>query len=75
MDPYNHKERYLKWKQNAQHSGLRDLSTYNSNLILQYLDDMEHGINIAQGNVKGPRSYIRLNSLRDKIKKLISDSK
>jgi len=68
IDPYNHKERYLKWKQNAQHSELGGLSSYNSNLILQYLDDMENGINIAICNVKGPRSYIRLNSLRDKIK-------
>ncbi len=29
---------------------------------------MENGINVAIGNVKGPRSYIRLNSLRDKIR-------
>ncbi|MBU0894784.1 MAG: site-specific integrase [Nanoarchaeota archaeon] len=68
IDPYNHKERYIKWKQKAQHSGLANISSYNSDLILQYLDDMENGINIAICNVKGPRSYIRLNTLRDKLR-------
>ena len=29
---------------------------------------MENGINVAVGNVKGPRSYVRLNTLRDKLK-------
>jgi len=68
IDPYNHKERYIKWKQTAQHSGLPELSKYNSNLLLQYVEDMENGLNVANCNVKGPRSYIRLNSIRDKTR-------
>jgi len=68
IDPYKHKERYIKWKQKSQHSGLLNISLYNSGLILKYLEDMENGINVAVGNVKGPRSYVRLNTLRDKLK-------
>ncbi|MEK6918113.1 MAG: hypothetical protein AABW51_04150 [Nanoarchaeota archaeon] len=44
IDPYNHKERYFKWKEKTQHSGLSNISEYNSNLILKYLEDMEHGL-------------------------------
>lgn len=36
-------------------------------MILRYIDDMENGINISVKNVKGSRSYIRLNTLREKI--------
>ncbi len=67
IDPYKHKERYLKWKESVK-SGIPDISKYNSDLILKYLTDMEHGMNVAQGNIKGARSYIRLNTLRDKLK-------
>jgi hypothetical protein len=68
IDPYKHKERYIKWKQKTQHSGLPNISQYNSDLILQYLEDMENGLNVAQGSVKGGRSFIRLNTLRDKLR-------
>ncbi len=67
IDPYKHKEKYLKWKELVK-NGIPNISKYNSDLILQYLTDMEHGMNVAQGNVKGGRSYIRLNTLRDKLK-------
>ena len=66
IDPYKHKERYLKWKKDVE-NGIPDVSKANSNLILQYLYDMENGINISTKNVKGSRSYIRLNTLRDKL--------
>ena len=66
IDPYNHKERYLKWRTSA-NKGIPRLNKHNSDLILKYLDDMENGVNVAQGNVKGSRSYIRLNTLRENI--------
>lgn len=66
IDPYKHKERYLAWKEKVK-DGIPGLSKYNSDLTLQYLNDMEKGINIAKGSSKGSRSYIRLNTLREKI--------
>jgi len=68
QDPYNHKERYLNWRKNAEEKGVSDITKENSEIILQYLDDMENGINVAQGSIKGGRSYIRLNSLREKTR-------
>jgi integrase len=67
IDPYKHEERYLKWKKEADKNGIKDISKTNSDLILKYLHDMEHGINISTKNKKGGRSYIRLNTIRDKM--------
>ena len=64
-DPYKHKERYLKWRNNVE-KGISDVTGTNSQLILTYLDDMEKGTNISNLNIKGSRSYIRLNTLREK---------
>jgi len=66
IDPYHHKEKYLKWKEitNQNIEGLNDL---NSKIILRYLDDMERGINISNVSVKGPRGYGRLSSLKDRL--------
>jgi len=66
IDPYKHKERYLNWKK-AVEQGIPDISKTNSDFILKYLYDMEHGINISSSNSKGARSYIRLNTLREKM--------
>ena len=66
IDPYNHKERYLKWKEKTV-NGIQGISPFNSEITKKYLDDMERGLNIASESVKGPRSYIRLNSLREKM--------
>jgi len=65
-DPYKNKERWIIWKEKTK-TGIPEISTYNSNLILQYLNDMEKGINISSVNKKGGRSYIRLNSLKTRI--------
>jgi len=64
-DPYKHKERYLKWKEENK-EGISGISKQNSDLILQYLDNMERGTNIASMSSKGARSYIRLSSLRER---------
>jgi len=66
IDPYKHKERYQDWKEKNK-DGISEVSKFNSDLILQYINDMEKGINIAHGSSKGSRSFIRLNTLRDKM--------
>ena len=63
IDPYNHKERYLEWKEKNR-DRIRDLSEFNSRLVLDYLYDMENGLNVATGSKKGARSYIRLFSIK-----------
>ena len=68
IDPYKHKERFLKWKGEVKEKGISDISKYNSDIILQYVTDMENGINVASSSVKGARSYIRLNTLRQKLR-------
>ena len=66
IDPYKHKERYLKWKERVK-EGIPNVSLQNSEVILQYLSDMEKGINISSVSVKGARSYVRLCSLRERL--------
>jgi hypothetical protein len=62
IDPHKHKERYQSWKELVK-NGIPNVSKENSDIILQYISDMEKGINIASGSVKGGRSFIRLNTI------------
>ena len=66
LDPYNHKNKYYNWKERNTPI-IQGLSKENSQIALQYLNDMEKGVNIASSTAKGSRSYIRLNSLREKM--------
>ncbi len=66
IDPYNHKEKYTAWKESVK-NGIPLITKENSDLIMNFLHDMEIGANIATESVKGARSYIRLNTLRDKL--------
>ncbi len=66
IDPYKHEERYLEWKKRAS-EGISNISKENSDLILRYLNDMEKGLNVASESVKGSRSFIRLNTLKDRL--------
>ncbi len=66
IDPYKNKDHYLAWKEENSKS-ISNVSKENSELILQYLGDMEKGINIANGSVKGSRSYSRLNALKSRL--------
>ncbi len=66
VDPYKHQERYLSWKESVK-NGIPDLSKENSDIILDYVFDMEHGLNISGKNKKGSRSFTRLNSLRQRM--------
>lgn len=66
IDPHRHKERYFGWKEKTI-CGIPDISKANSDVIKQFLEDMERGMNITKGTKKGARSYIRLNTLRDRL--------
>jgi hypothetical protein len=66
LDPYKHKERYLNWKEKIK-NGIPEIGKENSDLVLRYVFDMERGINIASGSVKGPRGFNRLNTIKDRM--------
>ena len=63
VDPYNHKERFLEWKQTSE-KGIEGLTALNDCTLKHYLSDMENGLNVAFLMKKGPRSYVRLYTLR-----------
>lgn len=67
IDPYNIKEKYFRWKAKALKNGISGLTNANSQIIIQYLQDMEQGLNVASTNKKGGRSPIRLNSIALRI--------
>jgi len=62
LDPSKHKEKYESWKKTKK---LKDISKYNSKLIVEFLDDMERGYNVGR---PGNRSYSRLNNLRHRMR-------
>ncbi|MFA5020415.1 MAG: tyrosine-type recombinase/integrase [Candidatus Pacearchaeota archaeon] len=66
IDPYKHKEKYLTWKSLTKDK-IENLSEENSRIVLDYLFDMEQGLNVASGSKKGARSYIRLNNLKQRV--------
>lgn len=66
IDPYQHKEKYKVWQERVK-SGIPDITKANSDIILSYLHDMEYGLNVSMKSVKGGRSFIRLNTLREKV--------
>lgn len=66
IDPYQHKERFHAWKESVS-NGIPGISELNSKIILEYVFDMEHGLNVSCKNKKGSRSYTRLNSLRQRM--------
>jgi len=66
LDPYKHKERYLKWKEGIG-DGIEGLGEYNFQLLKRYVTDMERGLNVAQVSVKGPRGFARLNTIKDRF--------
>lgn len=70
-DPYNHEQRWLQWKKDPKiitRYG-NPISKTNQDLIIEYLLDMEAGYNSKK---KGKLSYIRLNTLRQRIIWVIS---
>lgn len=65
IDPYNHEEKYRDWMERVQKEGILEIGKENSDLIIKYVSDMEHGLNVSIGSVKGRRSFIRLNIIRE----------
>lgn len=70
VDPYNTKEKYLKWRAHALTNGIVGVSGANSAIIMHYLQDMEQGLNVAVSNKKGGRSYIRLSCISFRVPQL-----
>ena len=66
IDPYKNKETYFIWKEKTK-DGILEISKENSDLIKRYIENMEQGVNVASVSVKGARSYIRLNSLKQRM--------
>jgi hypothetical protein len=56
IDPHRNKDRYLRWKRNAQ-AEAAGISPANFEIIMRFLSDMEQGLNVGTGSRKGPRSY------------------
>ncbi len=67
VDPYHSDRTYKDWKEETESVGISGLSKTNCKLLLEYINDMETGQNIARGSKKGARSYTRLNALRVKL--------
>ena len=55
IDSYKYEERWNRWEVNTA-NGIPDISKNNSEIIKQYLHDMEHGLNVLVKSVKGGRS-------------------
>jgi integrase len=63
-DPYHHKKTHENWKKTK---SLKGVNEKNSDLVLQFLSDMELGLNISKVSKKGARSATRLNTLRGRL--------
>lgn len=66
IDPYKHKERYINWKKRVKDK-IPGILKSNSDVIYQYVTDMENGLNVSRVSQKGSRSYIRLNNLSQRL--------
>ncbi|MBU2576724.1 MAG: hypothetical protein KKF50_03300 [Nanoarchaeota archaeon] len=72
IDPYNHEGSLTRWKEKVRDSnGISGISRQNSEIILQYLTDMELGINTSLSSKKGARSFTRLNTVRTRLTFLV----
>jgi len=61
-----HKEIYINWKKKNE-KGISGISEENSRIILNYINDMEYGLNIGRSSKKGGRSYNRLYNLQQRM--------
>lgn len=66
IDPYKSKETFLRWKEKTR-NGIPGISTSNSDIIRRYISDMENGLNVSAKSVKGARSYVRLNNIKQRM--------
>lgn len=62
----DHKKRYLSWKEKYS-KRIPNISESNSKIILNYVNDMEYGLNVGKSSKKGGRSYNRLYNLQQRL--------
>ena len=62
IDPLKKQQLYDNWKKRNQHR-IKGLSKVNSDILLQFLQDMENGIHVAKRSKKGKRSPSRVHAL------------
>ena len=68
IDPYNHEGSLTRWKAKVREfDSIPDTSRQNSEIILNYLRDMELGLNTSLSSKKGARSFTRLNTVRQRM--------
>lgn len=60
VDLSHYKECHDNWKRQVEATSIKGISKRNSDLIIQYTNDMELGQNTAKKSKKGARSYGRL---------------
>lgn len=65
IDPHKREQGYKNWK--AKNKKIEGLPKKQSDLILQFLEDMENGVNVAYTSKKGGRGYARLYSLKNRL--------
>lgn len=58
IDPYKHKERYENWKEKVSVSGREGISKNNSDIIIKYVTDMEHGLNVSSTHIANAQSFM-----------------
>jgi integrase len=61
-----HEKLYKNWKQKYS-NGIKGISETNSKIILDYINDMEYGLNVGRSSKKGGRSYNRLYNLQQRM--------
>lgn len=69
IDPLKRQQLYDNWKKKYI-DRIEGISKVNSDIILQFIRDMEKGINVAKRSKKGRRSPSRLNSLSYHLKRI-----
>jgi len=74
-DIYNNEKKYKYWLEEVAEYGIDGISKKNSDMIIQYVKDMEVGNNIAKGSKRGARRYVYIiidhynnsNTLRNRV--------
>ena len=71
-DLFNHGNLFENWKSELTDDYLEEgLTKENTKLFIQYLKDMEKGVNVSKVSKKGGRDPKTLNRLRSKVKQIL----
>ncbi|MDD5670233.1 MAG: hypothetical protein PHN49_01200 [Candidatus Omnitrophica bacterium] len=71
VDVHGHEQRYKTWKDTVVVTGEAGLTKANSDILIQYVFDMEIGANVSKNSRKGARSYPRLNNIRQRLAQMM----